>query len=360
VAPAHPPSDAGPLSPTELDPTPLFEMVRWGYGTELLAAAVSHFGLFELLARRPLTFDEIGTAIGLAPRPTNVLVVGLRAMGLLRAEVSGRTDLAPLARQYLVRGCEFYAGDYVALVAEAPGVKNLLDRLRSNKPAVSHPDDAGAAFIFRDGMESAMDQETSARRLTMALAGRARIVGAALARNYPLPGARKLLDVGGGSGLYAVAMLRANPSLRAVVWDRAEVLKVARESAERHGVLDRTDFVAGDMFADSVPAGCDVALLSNVLHDWDVPECRRLLGRLAAALPAGGRVLVHDVFLNDALDGPLPVALYSAALFSVTEGRAYSGAEYRAMLADAGLEPGETVPTLVHCGVLPGLKHLAM
>jgi len=63
----------------------------------------------------------------------------------------------------------------------------------------------------------------------------------------------------------------------------------------------------------------NVILLSNVLHDWDVPQCRALLKRCAAALPCGGRVLVHDVFLNDDMDGPLPVALYSGALFYLTE-----------------------------------------
>jgi hypothetical protein len=99
-----------------------------------------------------------------------------------------------------------------------------------------------------------------------------------------------------------------------------------------------------------------VILLSNILHDWDVPECRALVGRLAKALPAGGRLLIHDVFLNDALDGPLALALYSAALFVLTEGRAYSAAECRAWLAEAGLTPGEVVPTLVRCGVLPGVK----
>ena len=100
----------------------------------------------------------------------------------------------------------------------------------------------------------------------------------------------------------------------------------------------------------------DVVLLSNVLHDWDVPECRKLIGRCAAVLPPGGRLLTHDVFLNDALDGPLPIALYSAALFCLTEGRAYSAAEYRGWLAEAGLTPGPVTPTLIHCGVLPGMK----
>ena len=66
---------------------------------------------------------------------------------------------------------------------------------------------------------------------------------------------------------------------------------------------------------------------------------------------------MHDVFLNDTLDGPLPIALYSAALFSLTEGRAYSAAEYRTWLNSAGLETSrQIVPTLVSCGVLAATK----
>jgi hypothetical protein len=66
--------------------------------------------------------------------------------------------------------------------------------------------------------------------------------------------------------------------------------------------------------------------------------------------------LIHDVFLNDELDGPLPIALYSAALFTLTEGRAYSQAEYRGWLAEAGLTTEAMLPTLIHCGVLAGAK----
>jgi len=105
-----------------------------------------------------------------------------------------------------------------------------------------------------------------------------------------------------------------------------------------------------------VPTGAQAILLSNILHDWDVPTCQTLVNRLAGALPRGGRLLIHDVFLNDALDGPLPVALYSANLFAITEGRAYSAQEYRSMLSGAGLTAAAVIPTLVHCGVLAGLK----
>src|SRR5262249_44676621 len=120
-----------------------------------------------------------------------------------------------------------------------------------------------------------------------------------------------------------------------------------------YGVADRIELRADDMFQADLPQA-DVILLSNVLHDWDVPQCQALIGRCAAALRPGGRLLIHDVFLNDGLDGPLPIALYSAGLFCLTEGRAYSAAEYRTWLTQAGLAPGVVTPTLIHCGVLPG------
>lgn len=348
-----------PFPLPQTDPTPIFEFYRGNYATELLTAAVAHFDLFSKVAGRSMTFDELCRDLGLTSRPGTVLVVALRAMGLLAADAGGRLELTPVAREHLVPDGAFYVGDYLGLAADSPGVAEMARRLRTNTALGTKTDEKGGQgtqFTFREGTESAMDHEAAARRLTLALAGRAKNVAPVLAKNYPLAGAKVLLDIGGGTGIYSLALLKANPSLRAIVWDRAEVLKIAREFAAAEGLLDRVELRPGDMFADPVPGGCDVMLLSNILHDWDVPECRTLVGRCAAALPAGGRLLIHDVFLNDAMDGPLPVALYSAGLFLVTEGRAYSAAEYRGFLAAAGLTPEPVVPTLVHCGVLPGRK----
>jgi SAM-dependent methyltransferase len=148
-------------------------------------------------------------------------------------------------------------------------------------------------------------------------------------------------------------LLQKNPGLRATVVDRPEVLKVTQEMAHSCGVADRLSVQPGDMFRDPLPTG-DIVLLSNILHDWDVPECRALVARCAAVLKPGGELLIHDVFLDDALDGPLAMALYSAALFTLTEGRLYSALEYRVWLADAGLEAQSVTPTAIHCGVLAG------
>jgi hypothetical protein len=344
------------IVPPKTDPTPIFELFRGNHATELLTAAVAHFDVFGRLARHPLSFVALRQQLRLETRPALVLITALRAFGLIVENNRGLLDLSPTAREHLVRDADFEVAGYLDLAADSPGVLEMVERLRTNRPAGAKPDEEGAAYIFREGIESAMENEASARSLTLALAGRAKNVAPVLARGYSLEDARCILDVGGGTGIYSIAWLQRHPELRAIVWDRPEVLKVAREMAEAHGVSDRLECVGGDMLTDLVPSGVDTVLLSNVLHDWDVPVCRSLIGRCAAALPPRGRLLIHEVFLNDRLDGPLAVALYSAALFRRTEGRAYSAAEYSGWLAEARLVPGPLVPTLIHCGVLPATK----
>lgn len=336
-----------------IDPTPIFELFRGSYATELLAAAVAHLRVFERLAAGPKSADALAAELQLAPRAAVVLFTALRAMQLLATDEAGRLLLSQIAREHLLSAGPFFVGDYVGLAAEAPGVVRMAELLRSNGPKKSEE----TAFIYREGTAASMEVEASARHLTLALAGRAKNVAPALAAAVDASQATTLLDLGGGTGIYSIALLQKYPQLRAVVFDRPEVLKVAAEMIAEYGVADRVELVPGDMFADPLPAGADLVLLSNILHDWDVPECNRLIVRSAAALRAGGRVLIHDVFLNDALDGPLPIALYSAALFTLTEGRAYSAAEYRAMLKAAGLESGLVAPTAIHCGVLAGTKY---
>jgi hypothetical protein len=340
------------LNHPKTDPTPIFELFRGSYGSELLTAAVAHFDLFGRLDRQPMTFDDLRSALELDQRPAVVLITALRAMGMIRQQ-DNVLSLTDLAKEHLVPEGDFDVGDYVSLAAQSPGVLGMVELLKSNRP-LSGAD--GAAFIFRDGIKSAMEAEQSARHLTLALAGRAKNVAPALADAVDVSQSRLLLDVGGGTGIYSFALLQQNPQLKAIIFDRPEVLKVAEEMGDRYGVLNRTELVSGDMFSDPPPSGADLILLSNVLHDWDIPECRQLISRCAEAIPAAGRLLIHDVFLNDSLDGPLPIALYSASLFSLTEGRAYSAGEYRAWLESAGMQTEPIVPTGVHCGVLEGRK----
>ena len=87
-----------------------------------------------------------------------MLLTALRAFGLLVEDGHGRLDLSELAREHLTAGGPFDVSDYVRLAADSPGVLAMVERLRTNRPAGSAPEEAGAAFIYREGVESAMEQ----------------------------------------------------------------------------------------------------------------------------------------------------------------------------------------------------------
>ena len=340
------------------DPTPIFELFRGNHATEILVAAVCHLQIFEHLRGEPQSWEELKACIQLEERPMHVVMTALQAMGLLKKEADGNYSSTELTAEHIGDFLDFGIDGYIGLAADSPGVIEFLDRLRSNKPrgAEESEEGDGTAFIFKDGMDSAMQDLHQARHLTLSLAGRAKNVAPHLAARLDLSNTKTVLDLGGGSGIYSIALAQKDPSLKAIVIDSEPVLNVAEEFVQQYGVEDQVELRVGDMFTDELPK-CDAVLLSNILHDWDVPECETLLKRSANSLNPGGRVLIHDVFLNDELNGPLPIALYSAALFTLTEGRAYSAAEYRNMLKNVGLKPASSIiPTFVHCGVLEGTK----
>lgn len=345
-----------PAVPSAQDPTPLFEVFRGNFASEALVVALESLKLFELLAPGPRTFDQLQRDLALQRRPLRVLLSVLQAIGTLTATPDNAFELSPSAREHLVRSSPWFIGDYFSRAAAAEGAKELLQRLQKNRPRGSEPEEQGVGFLFRDGLKSAMEEENSARQFTLMLSGRAKNVAPSLAQQAPLPNARHLVDIGGGSGIYSVAYLRQHPTLQATVFDRPEVLKLAGEFAAEAGVADRLHLVPGDMFRDPIPQG-DVLLFSNILHDWDEPEAAALVQRAGESARPGDQVLVHDVFLNDSLDGPLPAALYSLHLFMVTEGRLYSAAEVTRWLRQAGFSPEFLRPTRIHCSALGARKN---
>ena len=169
-----------------------------------------------------------------------------------------------------------------------------------------------------------------------------------------------LLDVAGGTGLFTYEWLLANPESTATVVDRPAVLAVAaeflgafcrgRRDADR--LRERVELRPGDMLTDELPRA-DLVLAASLFHDWPAATGEKLARRFADALRPGGALWIHDAFLNDALDGPLAVTDYSAQLFWVTKGRAYSRREYRRWLSDAGLVPvDENIPTGMDYGLI--------
>jgi hypothetical protein len=331
------------------DPLELYRYRDGLYAVDLLTAAITEFDFFTWLAAQPATPEEICAHFGLAARPVDVMLSLFCADGLVRRD-GGRLHATPVAAEHLVNTSPFFLGPYYASLKERPVVRDFVTILRTGKPA------NWGSYRHEKEWSEAMLTPEFATSFTAAMDCRGAYLGAALARAVDLAGKTRLLDIAGGSGIYACALVAKHAHLRATVFERPPVDGIARTMIGRRGFADRVDVLAGDMFSDPLPAGCDVHLYSNVLHDWDTEKVRPLLAASFAALPAGGILLVHDAHLNADKTGPLPVAKYSALLMSVTEGKCYSVAEMETLLGEAGFRDVRFAATVADRSVMTARK----
>jgi acetylserotonin N-methyltransferase len=151
---------------------------------------------------------------------------------------------------------------------------------------------------------------------------------------------RRMTDLGGGTGHLAIAACEANPELRSVVFDLAQVKDVAGRYIGASAVASRVQFMPGDFFLDPLP-GSDLFALGRILHDWSDDKVVRLLARVFEHLPSGGAILIAEKLLNEGKIGPLPAQLQSLNMLVCTEGRERSLSEYRQLLENAGFSQVE-------------------
>ncbi len=336
------------------DPTAIYRYRESLAAVDALTVAIVHLDLFTSLANDPADLPAICRRFSIHPRPADTLCTLLLANGLVHRDTAGVLHVTDTSREFLVSGGPFDARPYYASIAEKPGVADFLTVLRTDRPA-NWPGEEGAS-----DWHAAMRTEAFAESFTAAMDCRGRVLGpglaSALTGSQPGTAPGRLLDIGGGSGAYAIAVARAFPQARATVLEASPVDGIARRTIAAAGLTDRIDVTTADMFTDPWPADHDTHLFSNVLHDWNEADCRRLLAKSVAAMPPGGRLLVHDMLLDDDKSGPLWAAEYSVLLTTVTQGRLYSAAEIGGWLADLGLRIVGRSPTALGRSVLIAVR----
>ena len=170
-------------------------------------------------------------------------------------------------------------------------------------------------------------------------------------------GANRMLDVGGGSGAYAIAFAQANAKLRAEVLDQPAVLAIAKRHIREAGLEERISTRVGDLRTDEFGGGYDLVLISAICHMLGVEENRNLLARAYRALAPGGRVAIQDFLLRADKTGPRAGALFSLNMLVNTRGGAsYSEEEYTGWLREAGFGEVRRVALAGPAGVLIGRR----
>lgn len=347
------------MSPHPLDAIPLSEpaqLLRYRdrqYAAEAMAVAILHLDLFTWIRdQEGATMAEITGHLGFSTRPVDVLLTLCVANGFLERDAADRFQVTTLATEHLVKGADWYLGPYYEPIRDTPITRDFLKTLQTGKPANWQAQDDG------EDWHASMMSEEFAEGFTQLMDCRGRAFGQAMARalSSELVGRRRVLDVGGGSGIYAATMVARYPHMNGVVFEQAPVDAIARRELAKHGLADRVTVETGDMFVDPWPVGCDVFLLSNVLHDWDLPEVQRLLQKTADSMESGSLLILHEAFLREDKSGPLPVAEYSVLLATITQGRCYAPGEYGSILQGLGFDVGPYRDTIADRGFMTAIK----
>ena len=336
------------LDSPSTDPLSLYRYRDGLYAVDLLTALMVRFDFFTWLGDRAVTESEISGHFGFAARPLDVALTLLAANDLVLRDGDTISATAK-AQEHLVAGTGWDMRPYYASLHDRPIARDFAEVLVSGKPA-GWSGDKGTSDWHK-----AMENEDFARKFTAAMDCRGRYLAQALAKALDLSGRRRILDIGGGSGIYACSIVAQHPHLTGCVLEQKPVDQICRTLIQERGFAGKVDVAVGNMF-EQMPMDCDVHLFSNVLHDWDLPEVNQLLAASAQALPSGGLLIIHDAFISAQKNGPLHVAEYSSLLMHSTQGKCYSTAEYADLANDHGFDPGAFQETVVARGFMTAVK----
>jgi hypothetical protein len=280
-------------------------------------------GIFTALRGGLCGAAEVAKTIDADERATGLLLDALAAMGLLQKE-EGRYRNTATAEKFLVAGTPCYMGHIIL------HHHHILDGWAQLDQAVRQ-----GGPVQRRSYGAEIERES----FLMGMFNLAMGVAPVLAGQLSLAGRRRLLDLGGGPGTYAIHFCLANPELQAVIYDRPTTEPFARETVEKFGLTGRIDFLPGDFTSDPVGGGpYDAAWLSHVLHSNSLEQCQALIDKTAAVLEDGGQIMIHDFILENSKDSPEFAALFSLnMLIGTGRGRAYSEEEIAGMLEKAGI-----------------------
>ena len=279
-------------------------------------------GAFSVLGSATLSAKEVAGDLGADVRATGLLLDALAGMGLLEKH-EGRYRNSQTAREMLVAGLPGYMGHIIL------HHHHILDGWAQLDQAVLR-----GGPVQRRSYGAEIERES----FLMGMFNLAMGVAPTLAAQLPLAGRRRLLDLGGGPGTYAIHFCLAYPGMQAVIYDRPTTESFARETVEKFGLTGNIDFHPGDFTCDPIGGGpYDAAWLSHILHSNNMEKCQVIIDKAAAALETGGIVMVHDFILDDSKDSPEFATLFSLnMLIGNGHGRSYSEEEIRGMLEKSG------------------------
>ena len=283
----------------------------------------AELNIFTVLAEKPRSAREVADKIGSDVRATGFLLDAVAAIGLLKKH--NQTYICENSSSHLLS-----ADSPDTILPMVLHMSHLYSRWSHLPEIVKGGTSVREEFDFsRNGQE------------LRAFIGAMHSIGGPLARqivaSVGAEASRNLLDIGGGSGTYTIAFLRAVPEMRATIFDLPEVIEMARERLKKEGLLDRTTLVPGSFYEDELPQGHDLVLVSAIVHSNSLEENLDLYKKAFRALNSGGRILIRDHVMEPDRVQPKDGAVFAInMLVGTSGGGCYTYEEIEAGFLQAG------------------------
>ncbi len=308
--------------------------ILYGYQSSAAILAAHSLGLFQEIHQKPQVAADLARHCHADPVGVERLLGVLVGLGVVH--LHGSTYVLP--REYAALLAPGVDGDATGLVEQAADLYAAYGQL-------AHGVRTGAP-LYRLSSDALLAGDLErVRRYIRAVHTGGREAARRVVSMAPLPPQSSLLDVAGGSGIYAAEYARRVPGLSAVLFDLPPTIEIAREILAAEGLEDLVTFRAGDHRHDPLPGPVDSILLSNVLQTESVEGARAVLAKAREALRPGGTLLVHGTMTNRAGTEPPEAALFSLHMYVVFDhGRAYSADEIAEWLAESGFGVRSTRP----------------
>ncbi len=278
--------------------------------------------VFSHIGARSLTTQAVARKSRTSPEGMDFLLNALVGMGVL-AKQGKRFRNTPLGRTYLDAARPKSITNFLWLAGNHwEDWMDLTQAIKKGRDTATSPSPDNP--VFR-------------RRFAKALHERSFYITPKLLSRIHLGRARSLLDLGGGAGSYAFALIRKTPGLHATVFDRPAAVKVAMSEAKKAGLGKRVGVIGGDLFTHDYGGPYDVIFYSNVIHIYGPKENLQILKKVKKALRPGGRLIIVEYFLDKDRAHPSDVSSFALMMYLFTEsGRCYTWEEVTRWLKSFG------------------------
>ena len=295
----------------------------YGFRRSRIILTAFELDLFSKLADKSMSSEQLAKSSGADARAIDRLLNALCALGLVKKN-RGQFTNTKIARAFLVAGePQFMAG--------LTHTANQWQSWHTLSAAVSR----GTAVIERK--KGPMDEKRLAGFIA-AMHERAMPQAPRIVKLLDLSNVYRCLDIGGGSGAYAITLVRAKKSIRATVFDLPEVLPLTRNYVRQAGLLSRFDFIGGDFHRDDWGSGYDLVLLSAIVHMNSPEENQCLIAKAAESLNPGGQLVIQDFIMGPDRTRPAAGAFFALNMLVATaQGDTFTAGQVRGWMRTAGL-----------------------